>query len=303
MKERLGINAHLPSGPSLNLVPAAGIGSVRIDFNWYDLQPERHRWDWTVADQVVTDARARNLEIYATLSYTPAWANGGQGRNVPPDEISDWQTFVRACAERYRHNVWNWSLWNEPNIHGFWAGSLDQYLTLIVQPAAEILHGIGTENRVGAPDLSTEGDWPSWFQPCLEQACTWLDIIAVHSYQDTGREVWRALGQAKKWYEFWKKPSVRQVMQWAGCGGKPLWLTECGWKSNEIGELAQADNYDQLLEGLASNSWLERAFGYQLLDESGPDQPEADKWGIYRQDSTPKPAVEVFRRYGELPSV
>src|SRR5215510_8619129 len=83
MKEGLGINALLRSGSSLNLVPAAEIGSLHVDFNRYDFDSDCHRWDWTVADQVVTDARGRNLEIHATLSCTQGWANCGQGRNVP----------------------------------------------------------------------------------------------------------------------------------------------------------------------------------------------------------------------------
>jgi hypothetical protein len=38
----------------------------------------------------VTEARARVINIYATLAYTPGWANGGQGRGVSPTHPRDW---------------------------------------------------------------------------------------------------------------------------------------------------------------------------------------------------------------------
>jgi hypothetical protein len=298
MKERLGINAHLPSGATLNLVPAAGIGSIRADFNWPMIQPERHRWEWTDTDHVVHEARTRGIEVFATLAYTPDWANGGQGRQVAPSEVSDWVAFVREVALRYRHNVWHWGLWNEPNLSGFWSGSVEQYVDQIVMPGAAVLHEIGPENRVCGPDLSTEGDWPTWFRRMLERSKGTVDIITVHSYQDNGREVWRALARAPEWWEPWKKPSVRQVIEAAGCSHLPVWLTECGWNTAKVSEAHQADSYDQLLEGLPAHGWVHRVFGYQLQDETNDLL-----WGIYRQDSTAKPAVEVFRRYGALPIV
>jgi hypothetical protein len=79
-----GINTHLPSSALLDRVAAAGIAWIRVDFNWYDLQPARDRYDWTLADAVVHDARAGGLNVYATLSYTPAWATAGRGGTPPP---------------------------------------------------------------------------------------------------------------------------------------------------------------------------------------------------------------------------
>src|ERR671930_426475 len=60
-----GINAHLPSSAQLDRVAAAGIAWIRVDFNWFMLEPARGVYDWTLTDAVVSDARARGLNVYA----------------------------------------------------------------------------------------------------------------------------------------------------------------------------------------------------------------------------------------------
>ena len=121
-----GINTHLPSSAQLDRVAAAGIAWIRVDFNWYMMQPARERYDWALTDAVVHDARARGLNVYATLAYTPGWANGGQGLNVPPLNADDWYNFVYETVSRYRHYVRHWGMWNEPNFTAFWSGSVEQ---------------------------------------------------------------------------------------------------------------------------------------------------------------------------------
>lgn len=295
MRQTLGINAHLPGPPALDLAQALGVGSIRVDANWNMLQPTPDRWDWALLDQVVYGARKRNLEVFATIGYTPNWLSAGQGRQTPPP-VYDWEIFVRTIAERYRHNVWHFGIWNEPNQPGMYAGGVEQYVDQVLIPAAKILHAIGPENRVAAPDLMTEGDeWPRWLKTCLSRARAHIDVISVHSYQDTGREVWRALSQGRRWWEVWKKPSVRQVIQDAGCGDKPVWLTETGWEATDAAsEAAQANAVDQLLEALSGNPWVERVYYFQLLDEP------TETRGVYRQDGSPKPAVSVFKKYCQV---
>jgi hypothetical protein len=58
-----GINTHLPSSGLLDRVAEAGIASIRVDFNWYMMEPERGIYDWTTTDAVVGEARARGLNI------------------------------------------------------------------------------------------------------------------------------------------------------------------------------------------------------------------------------------------------
>jgi polysaccharide biosynthesis protein PslG len=292
MRQDLGVNAHLPSAVTLDLAVAAGFGSIRADFNWPMMQPERDRWDWSVTDQVVSDARSRGLEIYATLSQTPPWASQSQARNSPPDYPHDWATFVQAVAERYRHQVWHWGIFNEPNIHGYWTGSVEQYVDELVLPAAQVLHRMGPEQRVCAPDLSTEGEWPDWLRTMLRRSQGAVDLVTVHSYQRDGAMVWQRLSEPPRWWAFWQDPCVHQVIHEGHAGHLDVWVAEVGWNTADVTEAQQAAYYLQLLEGLAAQPWVTRLFTYQLQDEPAPLN-----WGIYHTDGTPKPAVAVVQRH------
>src|SRR3954466_10193261 len=48
-----------------------GVGWIRLDFNWFEIEPQRGQYDWTTTDARVANAAAYGLRIYATLAYTP----------------------------------------------------------------------------------------------------------------------------------------------------------------------------------------------------------------------------------------
>jgi Beta-galactosidase len=100
-----GINVHLPSSALLDRVVRAGIAWIRVNFNWFMIEPARGGYNWTTTDTVVSDARARGLNIYPTLAHAPAWANGGHAPNTPPVDSHDWYTFVHTTVSRYRGSI------------------------------------------------------------------------------------------------------------------------------------------------------------------------------------------------------
>src|SRR3954447_234161 len=76
-----GVNIHAPQGPELasqlDRVKAAGLGWVRIDFIWAAVETRKGKYDWRAYDALAAAARARGLQVFATLAYTPAWATDG----------------------------------------------------------------------------------------------------------------------------------------------------------------------------------------------------------------------------------
>jgi hypothetical protein len=222
-----GINAHLPSGAMLDRVAAAGIAWIRVDFNWVTMEPARGVYDWALTDTVVTEARARGLHIYATLAYSPAWANGGQAPNTPPLNSDDWYNFVHETVSRYREHVQHWGMWNEPNFKAFWSGSLTQYLQMILEVGARAVRD-AQGGLVLGPELGMGDDWWVWFYQILAQKSGDLDIVTIHSYEDSGHDV---LGRVDGPVPPWERPAVRDVMRATRARGKPLWLTETGWNT------------------------------------------------------------------------
>jgi polysaccharide biosynthesis protein PslG len=285
-----GINTHLPSAALLDRVVAAGIAWIRVDFNWVTMEPARGVYDWTLTDAVVSEARARGLNIYATLAYTPAWAAGGQAPNTPPVDPQDWYAFVHTTVSRYRDSVRHWGMWNEPNFKSFFSGSPAQYIDGILRVGAQAVRAADPSGFVLGPELAQEGDWWAWLYAVLDQAGDALDIVTQHSYQDTGQDVLRRLGGR---VEPWNWPTVRDVMRWTETEDKALWLTETGWNTADVSQEAQAAFYQQLLDGVEGYEWLDKVFFYQLVDE--PDTP--DQWGILHVDLNPKPAYEAYQRH------
>jgi hypothetical protein len=204
-----GINVHLPSGVLLDRVAEAGIAWIRVDFNWVMMEPARGVYDWNLTDSVVSEARARGLNIYATLAYSPAWANGGQARNTPPVDPHDWYAFVYTTVSRYRGSVQHWGMWNEPNFKHFFSGSPEQDIDTILRVGAQAVRDADPSGYALGPELAQEDDWWRWLYAVLDQAAEAIDIVTQHNYQDTGRDVLRRLGGP---VPFWNWPTVRDVM-------------------------------------------------------------------------------------------
>ncbi|HLY95085.1 MAG TPA: hypothetical protein VKP14_09585 [Gaiellaceae bacterium] len=93
-------------------------------------------YDWSLYDRLVEYAHVNNIKVVFSILFTPAWANGGAGRNAAPTNPQDLQDFVYAAASRYSGYyvppTWQqdaslgigngplpvvtlWTAWNEPN--------------------------------------------------------------------------------------------------------------------------------------------------------------------------------------------
>lgn len=287
-----GINAHLPSSAVLDLVRDAGISWIRVDFNWFMMEPQRGVYDWSLTDAVVNDARARGLNIFATLAYTPGWANGGQGTNVPPTDPADWYQFVFDTVSRYKDSIMHWGMWNEPNLDQFFLGSPRQYVQDILRVGARAVRDADAAGLVLGPELAQlqSGHWNVWLYIVLTQAGDEIDIVTHHDYSDDGDAVLRGLGGE---FPLWRWRTPRGIMELTGMSGKPLWLTETGWRTDQVTQTQQADYYVQVLEGVDSAAWLDKVFFYEMADD--PRFPEL--WGILDSNLTPKEAYYRYRDY------
>ena len=291
---KLGICAHLANDPALwAKIASLGVTYARIDGNWDSVQPERAVWEWSVLDRAIDGCRAVGLTPYVTLAYTPGWANGGAGRQVPAAEVMDWRSYVRAFGERYADRVTYVGIGNEPNTNGW---SVEGYIRQLWTPAVEELRAVTEGFQVCGPELATMGDWQTWLHQLLQDAGKCLNVLTVHSYAATGREVLDRLGRDR--FAPWERLSVRQVMALAGYLPLPLALTETGWNTATVSEERQAKNYDELFEAMESCPWLVAALGFNAINEPpGPDGVAHVQWGVFRDDVSEKPAAAVFRKY------
>ncbi len=307
-----GINAHAPTGEALprhlHHVEEAGIGWLRVDFVWALIEPERGRHDWGAHDQIVAEAEARGLEILGLLAYTPAWATDGSPVNGVPRDAADWADFCRRAADRYRGRVRHWELWNEPNVHAFWAGSREEHITRILVPGARAVHAADPEARAGGPALAHlrtgKGNWSTWLLEALRRAGPELDFATHHIYDSGGhRDVLRKLSGATPFGQEpalwgWSPPSVREVLAKAGWLERPFWLTETGFRSDGwLGSLRQSGHYrgflGSWLDPRAPAAWPERVFFYELADPHG----RGPGYGIVSSGNRRKPAYHTVQGF------
>lgn len=279
---RLGLNVHTPTDPMIDDV-ARGLGMrwLRLDFDWFRIEPQRDEFHWEELDRAVSGAAARGAGMLATLAYTPPWASSNPGRpriSDPPADTRFWTDFVREAVDRYRREVRHWQFWNEPNVREFWTGSRAQYRAEILEPAASVVRSIDPALQVVAPGLANLRDWRDWFREAMT-ARDAIDVINHHNYQRSGREALLELERDQG-----GQPSLRTLIRQLGVEDRPFWLTETGIRS---GEADQRRYYEDVVAVLREKTWVARLFFFHYWD--GPGQGNGG-FGIVNEDFSPKPA-------------
>ncbi|HVT15321.1 MAG TPA: NBR1-Ig-like domain-containing protein [Thermoanaerobaculia bacterium] len=303
-----GMDIHSPTGPDLtsymDKLQAAGVGWAHVAVIWPYVEGSRGVYDWSVYDAIVSAAQARNINILATILYTPAWATKDPTWTGVPDTAA-WTGFCTQAAHRYKGRIDYWGLWNEPNLAEFWSGSRQQYIDLLLKPGADAIHAANPSAHVGGPALAhlKSARWYDWLNDVISQAGGHLDFVTHHVY-DTGgnRQVTSKLNDSTTFGgtpSLWsvEAPSVQEVLRHAHWSGKPFWLTETGWQTAAAGEELQARYYAGMLSDWFTNypgqTWIGKIFFYEMQDFP----PNGSTWGILRADGTPKKAYFAFRDF------
>jgi len=284
-----GVVAFIPSPTRWDAMRDATITWGRCGFSWRDIEtPTKGTFNWAVTDEAVAAANARGLKIYAGLGYTPVWASSisyPQHRSQdPPSNPQDWYDFVFACVTRYKGSIKHWELWNEPNISGFWNSTMTAYINNIVKIGSDAVHAADPDGLVLAPEISRCCSGNTWMTTVLAQAGDKIDIIAFHQYDYDSP-------QSRLSAPTLSIDQMHNLIVSAGYNNKPIWVTECGWESDTIGEQVQANDLVAMLAGMPSRPWWKKFFWYQIWE--GP----TGLAGLLHQDETPKLAWYAHRDY------
>lgn len=269
----VGMCAHLPSPSDSRLMAQLGVRSARLDFNWFDFEPQRGQFTWQYLDTVMNAARANGLSVYATVAYTPKWASSDQSctqhaqtetarcENKRPANQQDWVNAVTQVVTRYRGQVECWGIWNEPNLRTFYDGNQDQFVNEIFLPAAAAIRAADPTGRICGPELAgltRSSNWNGQSGTCVAGSCIrngWerdlgqlltrvgshIDIVTHHVYKADAAGVMRALLDGETVAGVLTHDSVKHVIEAAGHGHKEFWLTETGWEHPPQGSVSLAD--------------------------------------------------------------
>ncbi|MEV6981543.1 beta-galactosidase [Sphaerisporangium sp. NPDC051017] len=148
---------------STGTMPAFRVGAVRLwdsETRWAQIQPERGEYDWSVLDRLATGAHHAGLPVLFVLGGTPAWASPGGpaapypdgSKAAPPDDLADWDAFVRALVGRYRGRIAAYELWVLGNDRRFYAGTVET-LVEMTRRASMIIRKADPKATVVCPGM------------------------------------------------------------------------------------------------------------------------------------------------------
>lgn len=144
-------------------MPTFPVGSVRLwdsKTRWQVLEPERGRYDWTVLDRHLDGAAAAGLPVVYVFGGAPGWSapNGrptpyGDGsRTSPPDDLADWERFVRALVTHADGRIESYELW-DIGTPPFFDGSVET-LVAMTRIASEVIRELAPGANVVCPGFT-----------------------------------------------------------------------------------------------------------------------------------------------------
>lgn len=293
---------------------------IRYDADWSVIQSHNSReYDWTKTDRIVETATRNGVESLMIITYAPGWAQRIECRDQNHQcQVASNETFARFAGEvakRYKGQVHDFEIWNEPNYGttNLPRNDAKAYAELLQttyksikkeNPEANIL--TGGLAMCGNDGISTA---PVDFIASLYDsgAKGYFDGIALHPHTYPGAP------ESPYDWNGWKTISaIRDIMIANADSEKKIWISEYGAPTGgpgtkqEIGEMrffygrdfmseqAQKEMMEQALKLYQETDYIAALYIYNLRDK--PDESTAEHFfGLIRADGSKKPAYDVVQ--------
>jgi len=283
------------------LMKEAGVGIVRLDFNWPDIEKTPGEFDFSRHDWIVDHLFENGIKVMGMLQYSPAWT--GREWNDPPDS-GQFARYAGRTVRHFRDRVKYWEVWNEPDVRQYWSlqDGMKAYTELLkaAYPAIKkedhtcqvLMGGVSAAPLISLKQIYRNGGKDAF------------DIVNVHPFQNPRQEgaFERVRGVCR---------GVRKVMKEFEDDHKSLWITELGCPG--VDEPTRQNGWWFGLSPTRPEQavWAERIYTEGLKWE-GVDKifwaffrdtdhfkDGRDFLGLIQRDFSKKPAYEAYRRAAE----
>ena len=218
-----GACAHVtrnePAARTCAAMRPTGLGWVRSDFDWFELEKHPGEWDFSRYDRILSECEAAGMQLLPILYRPPAWAEPVW------EHLDEWVEFVRRVVSRYGRRLPVVEIWNEQNASGFWGDrpNTTNYLA-VLRRAYETVKSVDPSIRVA---FGGTAEVPFDFIEDIYRlgGADAFDIMNVHPYT----QPYRPEGEMDVNLE-----KLRELMARYGDGEKPIWITEVGWPTHRI---------------------------------------------------------------------
>jgi len=263
----------------------AGVKWSREDFSWGRIERQRGQFDWTYYDNLLACARRNGITVYAIVGYWTGWT-----KPYTSEGIEDYVRFLKVMVQRYKKEIKQWEIWNEPNIF-FWDGPKDLYAQLLTKSYAAIKE---TDPAAQVLGLSTAGIDQKFISRMLELKAP-FDILTIHPYRSHLNDQ-AFIEDLKKVSDLVKLPDGTR---------RPVWLTEMGWATHTPHNTLRQDFAPNTLRAqaeLIARSYLcaivsgvePRTFWYDFRNDGDDPIYFEHQMGIVYDDFRPKPAYLAY---------
>lgn len=293
-----------------------GVGWMREDFGWDQIEPQNDQWSWERYDHLLIEAATRNIRILPVLIETPSWA-GAQWNTIPsnPAEFAEYTakvvarygpggSFWEAHAELASFAPEHFEIWNEPYLSAFSAGGVNpgRYARLVKAAVSAGRAANPQAKYLLQVEKTPSGDARHTFVDDMYEAVPdlndYFDAAAAHPYAGSS-----APDDPRGGWGFPRLGDVREELVSHDAADKPVWITEVGWStcpqssSYCTSESKQASYTAQMFELLQSkySAYVEAVFLYRLEDINDNPSDKEGWFGLRRLDGSKKPVYDVLR--------
>ena len=279
----------------------AGIGWVRMDFLWDEIEPGPQEFQFEKYDQIVDLLVENNINLLGILNYSASWAAACERWNCPPGDFKLFVNYASKVIKHYKDKIKYWEVLNEPYSSTYWSeqDGLKSYCSLLkevyiaakkVNPDCKILNG-GLANGLASVNHLYDNGAKDYF-----------DILNIHVFETPLHK------NAIKVVTAYSKLAYK-VMKRNGDGHKKIWITEIGcpgvkrilrvknwWMGKNPSERQQSEWLKKVYTELLKDKNVEKVFWAFFRDCDKHWDNGVDYFGIVRWDFTRKPAFKSYKK-------
>lgn len=242
-KTGIMIYQYHPIELQLNLTKDLGVGWVRIDTIWRNIEKEGdniyYQQNLDNLDALVFGCKQRGLKVMLLTTDTPSWAGDGipqASRDDPPNPnyFVDWLSFL---IERYHPEAME--LWNEP--HYQFSGTAQQLVNLYKR-GHQIVKAIDPEcitviqfagGGIGSNGMGLDGNKFSLKNLYILGIKDYYDVLSLHVYPgNLHPDQWGYWGNNEGL--IWDLDYMHAFMaEQLNDSAKEIWVTEFGMSAGE----------------------------------------------------------------------
>lgn len=303
-----GIQAqlHKDTEGTINMINQLGMGWVKQQIRWTDLEPIQGEPNWAALDPIFAATSAQGLKVMVSIVAAPEWAAQAEHPEweSPPVDPQTYATYVGQFVERYSGAIHAVEVWNEMNLGREWytGRALDpaEYIQLLeptsaairaADPNVIIISGAlaptgvndPTGESIGMPAMEDFGYMTSLINQGM---LDYVDCVGAHanginlppdlSYEEAAAqgapEGFVYTGSYNNPHYSWSFYSTlngyHDIIVAAG-GNTPLCVTEFGWATVEGMEGDPREGFEFAYDNTLESQAENIVRGFELMHEWG----------------------------------